>query len=71
MMPHTQAKKYRGLKVGPYLAHVGKQLQQVGTEADEKFPGLIGIRLMLVGAAEKPGEEKWEWEKEKGGQLPW
>lgn len=28
------------------------------TEAGEEFPGLIGVRLMVVGAAEKPSEEK-------------
>ena len=65
--PHTQ-KKYRGLKVAHAL-HMGKQLQQVGTEADEEIPGLIGVRLMLVGAA-KPSGEQWERENEKGGQLP-
>lgn len=37
MMPNTQEKKYRGLK-WPLLAHVRKQLHQVGTEADEEFP---------------------------------
>lgn len=47
---------------------MGTQLQTVSTEANEKFPGQIGVRLMLVEATEKPGEE---WEKEKVGQLPW
>jgi len=32
---------------------VGKQRGQVGAEADAEFPGLVGVRFTLVGAAAK------------------